>query len=258
MTSVQSMQPTRRGSVLVNIPAWFAIAWLFLLTGGCSIRTLRSPNALVAPYKETRLWAVVPFANESGVSIVDPYRSAELFTREVQQVHGLNAVPANRVIAAMRKQEIQSVNSVADAMQLANMLNVDGIVVGTISDYEPYPPLTLGIKVQLFDVKHNRIRNFDPQKLTRSPRGTASPEELGHSGPVAQAAGVFDSTNHQTLSQLQKYSKGRYDPQGAFGKDIYLVRMELYTQFVSYRLIQDLLLSERERLMPVPEIVSGR
>ena len=256
MTSVQSMQP-RRGSVLVNSLVWFAIAWSLLLTGGCST-TLRPPNSLEAPYEETQLWAVVPFANESGVSIVDPYRSAELFTREVQQVSKLNSVPANRIIAAMQRLDMTAVNSIADAMQLANMLNVDGIVVGTITDYEPYPPLTLGMAVQLFDVKHNRIRNFDPQELTRSPRGTASPEELGHAGPVAQASGVFDSTNHKILAELQKYSKGRFNPDSAFGKDIYLVRMELYTQFVSYQLIRDLLISERVRLMPVPEIVSGR
>ncbi len=256
MTSVQSMQP-KRGSVLVNSLAWFTIAWSLLLTCGCTAH-LEPPNALIAPYESQQLWAVVPFANESGVSIVDPYRSAELFTREVQQVSKLNTVPANRVINAMQKLDMSAVNTVADAMQLANMLNVDGIVIGTITDYEPYPPLTLGMAVQLFDVKHNRIRNFDPQKLTRSPKGTASPGELGHTGPVAQATGVFDSTNHETLAQLQKYSKGRYDPDGAYGKDIYLVRMELYTQFVSYRLIHDLLLSERVRLMPIPEIVSGR
>ena len=38
-----------------------------------------------------------------------------------------------------------------------------------------------------------------------------------------------------------------------FGDEIYLVSMELYTQFVSYRLIHDLLESERFRVTPVAD-----
>ena len=77
------------------------------------------------------------------------------------------------------------------------------------------------------------------------------------SDPTAQAAGVFNAANHQTLERLSQYAGPRSVPDSAYGTDIYLVSMELYTQFVSYRLIHDLLAFERARLTPMTEIVSG-
>ncbi len=256
MTSAQPMPPKTGGRSLA------AMSWATLVCGlalfGCSAR-LKPPTELTAPYPQPRLWAVVPFANESGVSIVDPYFTADLFTQQLQQVQGIDTVPVNRVIVAMRQLDMPEATTPADIRRLADALGVNGVIIGTVTAYDPYPPLTLGAAIQLFEMPtHNRSSGFDPQELTRSPRGTASPGDLGSAGPVAQAAGVFDATNHQTLSWLKKYAAGRSEPHGAYGQDIYLVSMELYTQFVSYRLIHDLLVFEQARLMPITEIVSGR
>ena len=192
------------------------------------------------------------------MSIVDPYNTADLFTQQLQQVHGIDTVPVNRVIAAMRRLKMQQVTTPGDVRQLANVLDVDGIVVGTVTAYDPYPPLKLGVAVQLFETSRNHRTTFDPRELTQSPRGTVSPGDLGADDPIAQAAGLFDATNHQTLAWLSDYAAGRSDPDGAFGQDAYLVSMDLYTQFVSYRLIHDLLKSEQARVMPIAEFVSGQ
>ena len=52
------------------------------------------------------------------------------------------------------------------------------------------------------------------------------------------------------LTWLQQYSVGRTEPHEAFGPDVYLMNMDLYTKFVSYRLIHDLLAFERARISP--------
>ena len=255
MTSAQSMPPTT-GFRSQAAMLWATLVCALLLHG-CSA-PLKPPTVLTAPYENQQLWAVLPFANESGVSIVDPYHIADWFTEQLQQVQGINTVPVNRVIVAMRQLGMKGANSAADVQQLANVLDVDGIVIGTVTAYDPYPPLKLGAAIQLFQTNRNRRDNFDPRELTRSTRGTVSPGDLPSDGPVAQAAGVFDAANHQTLAWLKSYATGRSEPQGAFGRDIYLVSMDLYTQFVSFRLIHDLLQSEQARLMPMPEIVSGQ
>ncbi len=255
MTSAQSMPPAT-GSRSHAVMLWATLVCASLLHG-CSAR-LKPPTVLAAPYQNQQLWAVLPFANESGVSIVDPYHTADRFTQELQQVRGIDTVPVNRVIVAMRQLGMRGANSAADVRQLANVLDVDGIVIGTVTAYDPYPPLTLGAAVQLFQTNRNHPDGFDPRELTRSPRGTVSPNEMATDGPVAQAAGVFDAANHQTLAWLKDFTTGRSEPQGAYGRDIYLVSMDLYTQFVSFRLIHDLLQSEQARLMPMPEIVSGQ
>jgi hypothetical protein len=85
----------------------------------------------------------------------------------------------------------------------------------------------------------------------RSPN--AEPVALGEIGgppPLAQATGVFDSRNHQVLAWLREYTRGRTEPHEAFGPDVYLMSMDLYTKFVSYRLIHDLLAFERARISP--------
>ncbi len=255
MTSAQPMPPKTGGRSLA------AMCWATLVCGlalsGCAAR-LKPPTELTTPYPQSKLWAVMPFANESGVSIVDPYFTADVFTQQLQQVQGIDTVPVNRVIVAMRRLEMPEAATPADIRQLANALGVDGVIIGTVTAYDPYPPMTLGAAIQLFETSpHNRLRGFDPQALTRSTRGTVSPGDFGSAGPVAQAAGVFDATNHQTLSWLKSYAAGRSEPHGAYGQDIYLVSMELYTQFVSYRLIHDLLAFEQARLTPMTEIVSG-
>ncbi len=213
------------------------------------------PAALSGPYEGSRIWAVVPFANESGVSTVDTNRIGDLFARELEQVVGLNAIPVNRVIFAMRRLELTAVATPYEAMLLLEALDVDAIVVGTVTAYDPYPPPTLGAAVQLYlRPRLDRSSLLDPRALTRAGSGhEVSPGQVGGPRPVAQAAGIFDAANHRTLQWLQEYAAGRSEPEGAFGDEIYLVSMELYTQFVSYRLIHDLLESERFRVTPVAD-----
>ncbi|MFB3138103.1 MAG: hypothetical protein ACE10B_02655 [Phycisphaerales bacterium] len=92
----------------------------------------------------------------------------------------------------------------------------------------------------------------------RATTDMVAPGELGPPNPIAEATGVFDAINHQTLAWLEQYAAGRSEPDGPFGSDVYLVSMQLYTQFVSYRLIHDLLAWERARLMPVAANASSR
>ncbi len=235
-----------------------AVGVALLLAGGCGPQ-LTEPSGLLSPYDNVQLWAVAPFANESGVSIVDTNRMADLFVQQLQQVRGINTIPVNRVLSAMRQLKMPSVASPADAMRLIDVLEVDAMVVGTVTAYDPYPPQTLGAAIQLYTMRsRDRNRGLNPRDLTRAPTVKVAPGALGPPGPVAQAAGVFDASNHQTLAWLQHYAQGRTEPDGPFGRDIYLVSSELYTQFVSYRLIHDLLASEQARLTQVADQASPR
>ena len=56
------------------------------------------------------------------------------------------------------------------------------------------------------------------------------------------------------LRGIERCEKARSCP--VLGADVYLVDMELYTQFVSYRLIRDMLGNERERVTPVEDAES--
>jgi hypothetical protein len=223
---------------------------LAAVMSGCGPKLVQ-PVELRSPYPQRQVWAVVPFSNESGVSIVDTYRMADLCAAQAQQIYGIDTLPVNRVIAAMQQCDLPAITSASDAMMLMNVLNIDGLIVGTVTAYDPYPPPTLGIATELhIRSVHDRWSGLDPQTIVRDPHGEAAAGEVGPQNPVAQAAGVFDARNNQTLLWLNDFATGRTIPDSAYGKDIYLVNMELYTQFVCYRVLHDLLAIEQARLHP--------
>lgn len=230
------------------------IWWILtLVLCGCGERLVQ-PMTLSAPYEHVQVWAVAPFTNESGVSIVETDRVADAFAQQLQDVYGINTVPVNRVIVAMRDLEIPYVQSPGDARALLNRLKVDGLIVGTVTAYDPYRPMTFGAAIELHTADHIAQRAIlDTRMLVRSPVGEVAPAQISPRNPMAQAAGIFDARNHATLTHLNQYATGRSVPDSAFGKDIYLVRMDLYMQFASYRLLSDLLNSERVRLSPIVE-----
>ncbi len=258
MTSAQLMST---GTARLAVLSGLSVVLLgFSPPSGCTYRSrLTTPTGLESPVGHMRLWAVIPFTNESGVSTVDSYRVADAFTQQLEQVRGIDTVAVNRVVHAMRTAEIQAVGTPAQAIHLMDLLEVDGIVIGTITTFDPYPPPTLGMAVQLFS-RGSRPggRSLDTQALTRaSSDDTVAMGSRGGAYATAQAAGVFDSRNHTTLALLRQYAAGRTEPDSPFGTEVYLMNIELYTQFVSYWLIHDLLNFERSRLSPV-EVASQR
>lgn len=252
MTSAQLMPSGNDRGSLSGVASLAAVVLVGGLASGCGHK-LKQPDVLASPYPGVRLWAVAPLANESGVSAVDAYRVADLFTQQVQQVDGINTVPVNRVVLAMRHAGLEAVGSSADAMQLIHLLEVDALVVGTVTAWDPYPPPTLGMAVLLFARSGDHASGVDPRELVRATSSDVAPGELGPPGAIAQAAGIFDGRNNETLAWLEAFATGRIEPDEPFGADVYLMDMELYTQFVSYRLIRDLLGFEQRRLTPVED-----
>lgn len=245
MTSAQSMQP---GSAIRRLRAAALLALIALVLGGCdSGEKLQDPVRLRSPYARPMIWAVAPLNNESGVSAVKPDQVADRFAEEIEQIDGIEAVPVNMVLKAMRQLQMRSIASPADARSVMNTLGVDGIIVGSITAYDPYPPPKFGASILLYRRDAPGAGGLDPVALTRAPNEKASPGGLPDDAPAAQASGVYDGRDHQTLAQLHVYASGRIEPGSAFGERIYLNDMDLYTQFAAHRLLDDLLASESIR-----------
>lgn len=222
--------------------------------GGCARpQPLTPPLALAAPYSSRQVWAVVPFSNESGVSSVAGDRIADAFTMEIERIDGIDALPVNRVITAMRRLNLHAVNTPAQARSLLSLLGVDGLIVGTVTAYDPYQPPRFGAAIALFTDVEAATAALDPIELTRARTEIVAPGALASDAPTAQASGVFDASHHDTLQHLDAYAAGRSEPASAFGTRIYAVRMDLYTQFAAYRLLNDLLELERGRLVPTTQ-----
>jgi hypothetical protein len=221
-----------------------------MLTAGLAGCAKKSPygteirQALTGDRKT--IWAVAPAINLSGQQGIDPLLQADLLYQQLQQVGGLTVVPVNRVAELYVNLGIDKVQSLEQAALVCDLLGVDGLVVPTITIYDPYDPPKVGASVQLF-VKpgaYERPKTIDPHDLTRraSPGAT---ESIEPNPDFEQAVGMFDAANGSVRERLFVYAAGRNDPLGPLGKREYLLSMDRYCGFVYHELIGKLIQAPR-------------
>lgn len=205
---------------------------------------------LHSPWSENRLLAVAPLYNETGVSTLDALHYSDLLVAELQQVRGVDVTPMQRVLGAMEEQDIAWISSVDEARAIARTLGADGIVVGTLTSYDPYYPPRLGLALELIPVRAGGpgVSLQD----TRALQSAASDMESGitswESGwPTASE--IVDSSDNGVRIHLERFAAARTDPESALGTTRYLYQNDLFMRYVSYRLISELLRQERLRLV---------
>ncbi len=221
---------------------------------------LDTPRVIVSPYDTSGgdvLWAVVPPANESGVSLVREDQIGDALVAAVQGVRGVRCLPINRTLAAMESTGIRQVMTEADAISLATALGVDAIVVGSVTAYDPYDPPTLGLALALYARSGALTRgaqaDLDPHALSMAFTDFGRFDGARFSGtPFSVVSEHLDARDHAVLLELKRYAEGRADPTTALGWRVYTASMELYTKFVAHhtvgRLIdEEWLRSARER-----------
>lgn len=258
MTSAQTML------ALVS-PARSAVLALALVLGmgpGCeSIRKrdkLTPATVIRAPYDVARgdvLWGVAPLANESGTELVDPLAISDKLVAAAEEVEGIRTVPLNRTLMTMRAIGMTSVQTPTDVRQLATAMGVDGLIVGTVTAYDPYDPPTLGLSLALFartGAMHLAapLEEIDPRALAASPTDSIAPRAAAGDGPAAVVSANLDARDHNVLMALRDYAAGRHDPVSALGWRRFTASMDLYTQFAAQHMVAALVAKERERLAP--------
>ncbi len=221
---------------------------------GCRLfeKPIERPQALVSPYPADKLWAVAPLRNESGTTLVDSFTVADKLAQQVEQVSGITVLPVNRVLEAMRATGLERIGSVGQAMGLMQTLDADGLIVGTVTAWDPYEPPKIGATVQLYTRRAPDAAGVDTRALTYAATDDRLPGLIEHDQPTAQASGYFDAANGEVLTRIKAYATGRTPLDSPAGWRAYLLSMDLYTEFVSYELTRRLLDSEWRRMTPAP------
>lgn len=92
---------------------------------------------------------------------------------------------------------------------------VDAIIFGTITQYQPYEPPVLGIKIGMFSAKSGNI--------------------------MWSADAIFDSSQASVIKLLKSYHKKQYQrKQSLYDWNLILLSMKRYAQFVAYHMIATL------------------
>lgn len=214
---------------------------------------LVAPRTLTAPYDTSQgevLWVVVPLRNDAGTNLVDATAMSDALVGAIDEVQGIRALPIVRVMTAMSALEMASVRSPSDARRLAQALGADGIIVGSITSWDPYTP-TLGVSVALY-ARPSALNSPGGALDVRSLQGAASAQETEAQPwadrPLAVFSDRLDAKNNAVLMDVRAYAMGRTTEPSALGWRRYLQSMELYSQFVMHRAVDGLLQQEWVRV----------
>jgi len=121
-----------------------------ICVAGCHVMPqMAHQPTLHNPFPQLSKVAVAPFFNLSNEPTLDGRRVAIAYYNELQSIPGFEAVPVGVVEAAMRQHGI-SLRGPDDARRLAQLLNVDAIVIGAVTDYSPYYPPRLALQVEWY------------------------------------------------------------------------------------------------------------
>lgn len=256
--------PHRRPIARLAARLLLAAAGAMLLTACSSSRkdVLIEPQTLRAPSYpafggRAPLWAVAPLRNESGVSVVDPLALTDQLVRQVHAVEGLDAIPLNRTIAAMRALRMNDVTSPGDARRLAEALGADAIVVGSLTAWDPYNPPKIGMSLALYAPDRSplvsRVSAAGTPEYPETFTWETSARDIapgpGFSDePVSTASEHLDAASHGVQMLVKTFASGRHETVSALGWRRYLASMPLYADFATFRLMDRLLHEERLRV----------
>ncbi|MEX0718210.1 MAG: hypothetical protein WD066_16570 [Planctomycetaceae bacterium] len=103
------------------------------------------------PIPDLATVAVVPFFNQSSepAQVVDGRRFAIAYATELQKVPGFQVLPVGVTETAIVRGRLD-LNRPGDVLRLAELLDVDAVVVGSVTHYDPYYPPRIGMHVDWY------------------------------------------------------------------------------------------------------------
>ncbi|MEM1110256.1 MAG: hypothetical protein AAGH99_16345 [Planctomycetota bacterium] len=211
-------------------------------------------ETLKAPYPTRQVFAVAPFRNESGSAFADGALMADKVTQRLALVRGIDTLPVNRVLSAMDALGIDRIADKGDAIRLRQTLGVDGLVVGTVTAYEPYTPPKLGLNLELYldarlawqgsELDTRELSAAATDAAAQLPGGAASRRQ-----PVTALGGFYDAADPNVIDLLEAYVAERQPDQTLeLALRRHTLSIDLYSEFVSNQVVTNLLEAERLRL----------
>lgn len=228
-----------------KIRFWFVAVFVVVLAG-CNTwpaKPYGEEDQLFLPGTHRQVWAVAPTLNLSGESSIDPLLQSDLVYQELQKVHGLTVIPVDRVVEVYASLRIEKVQTVRQAQEICRLLGCDGLVVPTVTAFDPYDPPKFGASIQLFVApgSFSRLPKIDPRMLERAPTAVALPQMPDAANNMAQVVEMYDGSDGTVKEAVKEYAKGRTDPNGPLGADEIMVSMDRYCAFGYHELLSELL-----------------
>lgn len=131
--------------------ATFAISALcvLVLSGCAAIPDRHVLPVYHNPFPQLHRIAILPFFNQSNEPTLDGDAVALAYYNELQLIQGFEVMPvgvAKRFLEASRLRPVTG----NDFQELARLMRVDAVVVGSVTEYSPYYPPRVGLSVDWY------------------------------------------------------------------------------------------------------------
>lgn len=120
-------------------------------SSGCSLflPEVSQQPVIRNPFPQLSRVAVAPFFNHSDEPTLDTRLFSMAYFAELQETPGFEVVPLNVVEEAIITHQVE-LNGPGEARRLAQILGVDAVIVGAVTDYSPYYPPRCGLRVEWY------------------------------------------------------------------------------------------------------------
>ena len=146
---------------------------------------------------------------------------------------------------------MEKISSPTDALTLADALGVDGVIVGSITQYDPYFPPRMGMAIQLYTREGPRsglaFEEVDPGALARAgkPFELSRMEDLE---PQVSIVRIVDANQDDVKKRLKLYARDRSSDLEPYGWKKWTTRQN-YPRFVAHEIIGELLAIEAKQVV---------
>lgn len=120
-----------------------------ILSGCTLVPQVAHQPAVHNPFPQLSKVAVAPFFNLSDEPTLDGRRVAIAYYNELQAIPGFEVVPVGVVERAMQDYNL-ALRSPEDVRRLAEILEVDAVAIGAVTEYSPYYPPRMGLQVEWY------------------------------------------------------------------------------------------------------------
>lgn len=228
------------------------VCFVVFLAGCASRDRLRRPTVQMASHPA--VFAVAPLFNESGTTISGNELASisDKLVSSINAVEGWSSVPFNRTLQAMKQLGLSVIQSDDDARAVCAVVGVDGLLVGTVTAWNPYDPPRFGANLLLIPASPTAPGSMDAAALYgRTGDEAASATALPASAlePIAITVDL-DAVNHATRGELRRYAESHIDVTGGFDppERYYLMVNDRWLDFAADMIIRDLVILESQRL----------
>lgn len=131
---------------------WILIGCCLVIASGCAaVPSVREQPRFHNPFPQLGRVAIVPMNNQSDVATLNMDQVTNSYYGELQKIRGFEVVPVGVVLRVMEVTRNRAATP-EEIRELGNILGVDAVVIGSVTDYTPYYPKRMTLAVNWYAV----------------------------------------------------------------------------------------------------------